>query len=232
MSRPLARDVITDLLMQCGCIVREGADGTIGIVTLDTPGSVTRNIDQTEVLINEMRIPRWEVSHGPAENLITELNIWYRPILPQTQGGSGPRTQGAMGGYAAHIYCKRNDGSSSLYNFSSGGSTYSGYLDNAYGIIATDRPMTVKLPGIRDAATAEALAKLLIGWRCELLSQLVLTCTYSVLDIELGDKVGCTATFLPSYLESKKWLVVGQRIVPNVGVGVQPEVTLTLLEMP
>ena len=215
-SRPIARDVLGKMLSMSGCIMRERPDGTIGLVTLDD-ATISRNIDASEILLDNNKQSRWSHSRSSADNLITEIDVWYSPIIPLKDG------------YAGRKFCKRNGASGTTDNFLTEGETYSGYLENAYDLIGEDRPLQIKLDGVRDEATAEAFAKLWIKWRMRFLATLNLDCTYSALDIELWDKVGCTATFLPATLAGKSWLVVGHRIVPNVGQ--TPEVNLSLLEL-
>lgn len=216
-SRPIARNVLERMLSQAGCVMRERPDGVIGLCTLDDPGSVTRNITAAEVLIDDSKMARWSHSRSSADNLITEIDIWYSPIIPLKDG------------YAGRKFCKRNGASGTTDNFLTEGETYSGYLENAYDLIGEDRPLQIKLDGVRDEATAEAFAKLWIKWRMRFLATLNLACKYSALDIELWDKIGVTATFLPATLSNRSWLVVGHRIVTNVGQ--TPEVNLALLEL-
>ena len=76
------------------------------------------------------------------------------------------------------------------------------------------------------------LLKLIIKWRHFQLAVVEVNCTYSVLDVEMWDKVGITAGIITDYsfLSGLSWLVIGKRIVPNIK-GKKPGVRLRLMQL-
>lgn len=210
------RDIARFILANSGGAAFERYDGTLCPVSLDLPGSTFRDIVDAEIAVDDSGVAKWNQGYTGMGRIITRIDLYYQPILP------------LKGGWAK-IYCQRVGGSGEINNFGSDGATYSGYLQEAYDIVNEDRPLTIYANGIRDAATAEKLAKLYILWRFMPLKLLSVTGTYSLLDIELLDKVGVDCSFLPAHYVGKKWLVVGHRVVPSVGA--MPGVELKLIQI-
>jgi len=206
---PKYRDILRFLLVQSGATLFERYDGSIAPVSLDVPESVTRNITDAEILCDGNGIAQWDYDTIPTSVLITDLHLYYKPITPQDGGWSGYR------------YCQSlSTGSGSIANWTTKDvGPYIGYLENSYSIINEARPLTVYCPGIRDDATAEELSSIIIYYRTALWYLLDLTCTFSVLDIEMFDNIGVTASAVTgthTFLGSSKWKVIGQRVTPNI----------------
>lgn len=211
---PLLREVIRDIASHSAGIIFEKYDGSISITTMDDPGSVSRNIEDSEILTDQNNLAIWDYSYTSVDLLITQIELFYKPIHPLD------------GGWVGRVYANR----SSLSDLGVLGVEYSGYLDNAYNTINEDRKLTIYAPGIRDEDTAKNLARLWIEWRTKPLAMMSLECSYSVLDIEFGDKIGVTATTIHSFLRNKTWLVIGYKINPNI-LNKQPSAVLELIEV-
>jgi len=223
MSEIKYRDILSLLLKNYGAVAFDRFDGTLGIVSLDAPASITRNIANSEILVDQSGLAVWNYSYSSTERMITSLELWYQPITPLKDG------------FGAKKYCRSSSYPSppeetEKHNFSSEGSTYKGYLDNSRAVLGEERPLTLYARAIRDEATAEALCKLVIKWKCRPLIMMELDCSYAALDIELFDKIGITGDVVPALFQSKSWLVVGHRITPCVG-GQKPVVKLKLIEL-
>ena len=216
----ILRDMLTIIALQSGAIIYRRFDGSIGVTSLDEPESVSRNIENADILLDGNGLAQWNYGYSNAKYLITKININYCPLIPVKDN------------YTKKKYCYRTGfiDPAGVANYNIGeGDTYSGYLQNAYDILGEERELSIKCPGIRDDDTAENLLKLIIKWRSALLRIITLACKYTILDIEIGDDIGITATVLPSYLASKKWFVTGTRIMPLLR-GNTMGVKLTLIE--
>ena len=222
---PLMRETAAFYLVNSGGVLLERFDGTIAPVTLEAPASVTRNITDSEILLDSNNLAQWDYAYTKASSLYTKIEMWYKPIIPMRNK------------YAANKFCQRSghpDGApdNNLIGVDTDGydgSYYQGLLTTAYGTMEEDRTLTINADGIRDDATADLLARMVIKWHSRILAQLTLTCSCSALDIELWDKIGVTATVIPTDLQSKTWIVTGHSIQPSVGTA--PTVRLKLLEM-
>jgi len=218
------RDILRWLLWQSGGASFERFDGSIAPVSLDEPASITRNITNDEIIIDG-GLASWDYSFTNTSRLITRIDLYYKPNL-------------ALDGGWAKKFCQYTGGTGEDHNFTTidddghGGSYYSGLLADSYDYIDEERGYTLYANGIRDGDTAEKLAMLLIKWRVAPLVEIVMDCTYSVLDIELFDKVGITGDIITnfSFLSGCTWLVTGHRITLPIH-GKQPGVQLKLLQM-
>lgn len=214
---PKFRDEINKMLSCSGLICFEKYDGTLGLATLDAPDEVTRFVTDDEIKIDSALMADVDFGSIDTSILITAIEVKYRTVLPVDDK------------YAGVVYC--NHTGSDISNFTDDINEYSGYLATAYDALGEDRPYTVEAPCIRDAATAELLAKLIIKLRYKALEQITIRGSYSLLDIEIGDKIGMNSTLLASTgLNDKTYIVTGMRIQPNVNK-VKPDVRLTLTEL-
>jgi hypothetical protein len=150
--------------------------------------------------------------------MITSIQVKYQKILPlQNEWG-------------ATKYINRN---ATEHNFtltdSYGTAAYYGYLlQLAYETLGEERPLTVEADCIRDADTAERLARLMILYRYKPQAVVNVECIYTGLQLEVGDEVGLNISFLPSYFNGLSYMVSGVRIIPNVGA--EAGVKITLIE--
>jgi len=219
---PKFRQVLKSILAQSGCIGFERFDGTLALATLDVPASVTRNLANSEILLDGQKQARFSLGYSPARNLITGLEIMYAPIVPRSDT------------WASRAYCYRTNRTeghnmTTLDGDGQGGTYYQSLLEKAYDTTNEENHLQIKCYGIRAVATAEKLARLVILWRHRQLAMLSVDCSYNAADIEIGDKIGVTGDIVPSIAQSKTWLAIGTRLSPNVGN--DPELNLNLIEM-
>lgn len=207
-------------ILECsGLVCFERFDGSLALQTLDDPGGVTRTITDAEIKVDGNKMFEVETSSLDTEKIITSIEVKYRPVLPED------------GKYAATVFCRRSGAAGEQHNFTGGGNEYTGYLQLAYETLGTERPLVIEADAIRDAATAEALAKLIIKLRYKPLEQLIIKCRYSPMDIEITDKIGLNSTILTaSGLNDKTYMVTGSRIKPNIK-GDKPDVRIVLTEL-
>ena len=104
-------------------------------------------------------------------------------------------------------------------------------LQNAFDLVGEEREITLEAEFIRDERTVEFYTSHIVRWRTKFLMMLTMDCTYSVADIEFGDKVGVAVNAMPARLWCKTWMVQEHRMVP-VMKDSRPKIKLTLLEMP
>jgi len=211
------RDAIRRLLANSAIAAFERYNGTLGIVPIDNPVSVTRNITENEIKIDENKIAMWNYGFTEKDDLITRIDLRYGVVIPEKNT------------FSSTVYCDRNGN----HNFITEGPTYTAYLRYVYNTLGSDNHFTFDALSIRDSATAEKLAKYLIRWFARPKAVLSLTCTYSVLNIELCDIIGVTADCVVdvhTFLAGKTWVVVGHRIVPCVN-GQGSRVELKLIEL-
>lgn len=221
MAIPKFRETLAFLLGQSGAVAFERFDGTIAPVTLDDPGSTSRTLVDGEIITDAKGLFRITPNYTSMKNLITRIDVRYKKIHPLDDE------------YGAVKFCRRIDDTLATneqrHNFTSSGNKYSGFLQTAYDYTNEDNPLTILADGIRDDATAEALAKLIITFRFKPLVILNAVCKYSVLDIEIADKIASNLTFIKSLWNNYTWLAIGQGIIPNVKS--KPGVNLILLEL-
>lgn len=215
---PKFREEIEKMLECSGLLCFERYDSAMGIASLDAPSVIARTIDDSEVLISNGKTDI-DIESEDTDIIITSIEIKYRPILP-------------TGEWASTVYCHRSaSGESPLHNFETiDASESQNLLQQAYETIGDEKPLVVEAPCIRDAATAERLAALIVKLRYKPLVSIKLSGTYSLLDIELCDKIGINISQLSATLNAKTYIVVGQRIRPFVNKS-NPGVELTLLEL-
>lgn len=217
---PKFRETLKFYLEQSSGVSFERFDGKIAPVSLDEPASVSRDIADSEIKVDGKNVFIADYELSSSSEIITGIIVRYRPIIPLENE------------FAKTKYCYRlnHPTKGGDNNFDSEGDSFAANLENAFDIVDEERIRTIDALGIRDGATAELLAKTLIEWRQRQLYILKLDCTFGILDIEMFDKVGCTLSTLPSYLQSKKWFVIGHRITLPVR-GKRPGIKIKLIEI-
>jgi hypothetical protein len=194
--------VMNKILFNSGCLGFFNSNDNFIIADLDDPGSATRTITDGEISLsgNNRQI---NYTQTTKDNIITQIKLKYK-------------LNNASGEYTAIKYCSRNS-ANDTHNFLTEGNEYQSRLDTGYEILGEDKELIVEADLIRDEATAEALTKIIIQYRYKQVPTLELTGTYSLLDIELGDKIDHSISDLPATYNSKIYMVVGMSIQPQVG---------------
>ena len=221
-ENPIAwRNILKELAFNSGIVTAERYNGKLAVIVTDIPedGDFSRTIAESEIETDSKGNAIWDYDITPMSELITRLDLRYKPIIPRSNSYRGVK------------FCQRTDLDGDDNNFTTEGSEYSSLLQMAYNELGEERKLTVNANHIRDAATAENLAKNYIRWHYRQLAILKITCTYSVIDIEQWTKVKTNLSFLPTNLNSRYWITQSVKIVPNIN-GKTPRIELTLLEFP
>jgi hypothetical protein len=225
-SIPKLKDVLKYYLFNGGCIGFEKYDGTLALATLDNSATVG-TISDSDLLLDDNKYPRISTSFTDIKNCITRIDLRYQRIVPLSDR------------YAQTKFCRRSndpltDGGSkhnfTLSDTNGGWQFYSELLEQSYNRIGYENPLTIDADGIRDADTAEKLARLLILMRYKPLAQLSIDAKYTMLAYEIGDKVNVNFDSIPAALNAKVYMITGSRIVPNVGTD-EPFIKISLTEL-
>jgi len=214
MSNPVLSNVLNSFLQSFGAVGYFNYAGSFVTATLDVISSVDYNIEDSDLYLDETGNITYSLESTGSDKIITGIRLNYKLITPSKK-------------YAAQKYLLHT-GEGNLVDSEAG--LYSGYLQDAYLHLGQSKVLTVNCPFIRAELTAEKLIKLLIRMRYKQLSILTVRCKYNLLIAEIGDKVGITATILPTIIQGKYWMVVGTRIQPPIN-GIMPDIFLTLLEL-
>lgn len=177
------KEVIGSLLRDSGGLAFEKYNGDLALGNIDVPDSITRNIADADIITDRAGLAIWNYGFTSMNNLITRIDIKYKKVMPESDRWGGIK------------FCTRFNGADiQKHNFLEEGSTYSNHLQKAFDVLGEERALSIDAPHVRDEATVEALAKLIILWRFKPLALVDLHCKYSVIDIEMLDKIGITAT--------------------------------------
>lgn len=225
MANPKFKESISFLLTNSAGIAFERFDGTIAVADLDN-GSTVKTIADANVLLDGAGVPKINTAFTPIDKLITSIEVKYQKIIPEKDQ------------YGAVKFAKRSGATipagEERHNFTLSDTvglagTYCGLLQSAYEQLGEERPLTVYADAIRDADTAERLARAIILKRYKSLAQISFESNYSLLDLEIGDKVAINLTYLSAALNATVFMVTGYRIIPNVGADAGIRIVLTEL---
>jgi len=170
-TNPKFRDVLKFYLENSGGVLFERFDGKIALSSLDDPGSVTRTIDDTEIITDGNNVAIYNYNFTSANDLITRIDLKYQWILPL--GDEFDKVKFVQHTSAAGT----PDNFSFLDEDGNAGEFYSGLLENAFITLGEERTFTFESEAIRDEETAERLARIMIKWRHKQLVILDLECT-------------------------------------------------------
>ena len=218
-KQPNFRDILAFYLRNANGMAYENYASEISLVSWDSV-TPTRTLDNSEIQVDGKKFSDVKWSYTETSKVITSIEIRYKPILPLSNE------------YAGVIYCKRSEDPEpvDVCNFANvEGGIYSGYLQTGYDTTGEERPLNITLDGVRDSATAELIAKQLIEMLYKPLVLIDANCTYKAMDIEFGDKIYTDIDVLPSVINGKTWMVIGQRITPNIRK--DPSIKLKLMEL-
>ena len=220
-KKPKFKDVIKNILKSSGCFVFERYNGKLSPVALDFSASAM-TIDNSHVQMGGNGMPKVKHSYTNISKLVTGIILKYKPILYK---------DGLWGG---EKYCKRSNfvlaTGETLHNLTTvSASPISQNLESAYYITGEERPLTIEVPHIRDDATAEYLIQLISKLRTKPLGILNIDATFELLPLELGDICSVSISAIPTALNSKKYMVTGTRIIPQINS--EPAVKIELTEV-
>lgn len=222
-DRPIFKDCMKLFLENSAGFAYEKYNGKMALARIDVDGTTLYTIDDSAVLLKGNN-PAVKISYTDISDTITGIIIKYQKVIPEDNY------------YAQMCYCYRvGSTESSLHNFTllddnGNWQFYSGLLQTAYESRESENILTIEADGIRDAATAERLARAIILQRWQSMAMLDIDCIYTMLKAEIGDQVNTDIAILDALsLNSKIWLVVNTRFKPTVGGN--PSVSLKLLEI-
>jgi hypothetical protein len=200
----------------------ERFDGKLALARTDLDGTIAYEIADTDILLKSNK-PAVKVSYTNIDDTITGIVIKYQKVLADEDY------------YAQTSYCYRMNAIGTLHNWTlldtnGNWQYYSGLLEQAYATRESENILTIEADGIRDAATAERLARAIVLQRWQSMAMLDIDCAYTMLKAEIGDQVSTDIAIVdPLGLNAKTWLIVRTRIIPTIGGN--PSVGLRLLEI-
>lgn len=219
------KDTLKGILRNSGLVSFCKYNGTVALADLDSDTSDLA-ISNTNIIIDDNG-PALSFSYTDLNDIITSIELKYSKIIPEDNV------------YSEKIYMYRTDGAPSGINQDnfnlSGKSEYINLLDTAYALIGEDKPYSFEADGIRDSATAERLARLIIKLHFKPMAIVEFEATYSLLKMEIGDKINFDSTLagsglvLPASFIDKIFIVSGIRVYPNVGS--DPSIKITAIEL-
>ena len=222
------KQIISSVLKDSGGLAFERFNGDLALGDLDVPDvPPTRDINNLDILTDNKGKAIWNYAFSSMNNVITRIDLRYQKINPEDDR------------WGAVKFCTRSDGSETeKHNFLSEGSTYSNYLESAYDLLGEERAITVDAPNIRDEETAERLCKILILWRFRPLAMLNISCKYSVIDIEMLDKILVNAGVITGQIidtDLEKWSLMSWpdgTTLPKGATSIDLNAKYTLIGLP
>jgi hypothetical protein len=229
-KNPTFKEALSYYLTNGGGIAFEKYNGKIAVVDLDVDTS-DKTLADTDVLLDSNKLPMVDYGFTDMKKLITSIEIKYQKVVPENNV------------YGATSFCYRTGmtGLDARNNFSltEGGITKvdcMSMLQSAYDMLGEEKPYTLNADGIRDADTAERLARLIIQLRTRPMAWVKITGPYSILKtgttpnfklLEIGDKVdAANVSYLPANIKTytsngvaatRLFMIAGINIKPNVG---------------
>lgn len=221
-NQPKFKNIIRYYLKNCGCIAYEKYDGSLAIATVDKSESIRTITDSDCKLKNN--IPDVSFSYTDIDKCYSQIYIRYKQVLANNER------------FGAVKYCKNvSSVESPIHNFTliddnGNWQYYSTLLQIARDNIGFDRTLTFDADGIRDDDTAERLCRLLILLHYKPLAKIIINGSYSLLNIEIGDKIDTNISTLENYgLNDKIYICSSSRIVPNIKQEANVRIELTEL---
>lgn len=214
-------------LLNSGCIAYEKYDGSLAIATVDKSESIRTITDSDCKLKNN--IPDVSFSYTDIDKCYSSICVRYKKVIADEER------------YGSKKYCKNINFSniesniSNIHNFTlldinGNWKYYSTLLQIARDNIGFDRTLTFDADGIRDDDTAERLCRLLILLHYKPLAKIIINGSYSLLNIEIGDKIDTNICTLENYgLNDKIYICSSSRIVPNIKQEANVRIELTEL---
>lgn len=222
-DRPMFKECMKLFLENSYGFAFEKYNGTLALARIDVDGTTVGTIEDSDLILKSNR-PSVKVSYTDIKDVITGIVIKYQKVIPEDNY------------YAQVSYCYRISSTETskhnwtLLDTNGNWQFYSGLLQDAYEARGSENILTIEADGIRDAGTAERLARAIVLQRWQSMAIIELDCIYSCLKYEIGDQVDTDIAILESVgLNGKIYLVTKTKVVPTIGGN--PHIALKLLQI-
>lgn len=222
-DRPKFKDCMKLLLENSYGFAFEKYNGNLALARIDVDGTTVGTIDDSDVLLKSNKTAA-RISYTDIDNTITGIVIKYQRVHADNNY------------YGASSFCHRISSSETikhnwtLLDANGNWQFYSSLLQTSYEQRNTDNILTIEADGIRDASTAERLARAIVLQRWKPMAIIDIDCLYTCLKYEIGDQVALDIGVLEANgLNDKIYLIVQSKISPTVGGS--PMVSLKLIEI-